>query len=73
VNFLVHVDCNRWLIEEPTQLVKVCVHASMSWHWAHQSGLQEGAPAINQASFSSYVILMNTESLISIHHTAFKI
>lgn len=55
-----------------TQLIKVCVHASRSWYWAHKPGLQEGAPAINQASFSSYVILMNTKSLLLIHYTTFK-
>lgn len=47
-----------------TQLIKVCVHASRSWNWAHKPGLQEGAPAINQASFPPYVILMNTKSLL---------
>lgn len=41
----------------PTQLIKVCVQAFRPRHRAYQPGLQEGGPAINQASLPPDVIL----------------
>lgn len=58
----VELHCSRLQGLALTQLVEVCLSALRPGDGAHQAGLQERAPAVDEAALPSNIVLPGTKS-----------